>query len=234
MSKIKEIPSFLRPREKALRYGIKSLSDKELLALIIGSGTKENSALDLADALLKEGGLKRVGEYDFEDFQKFKGISSVRALTLEAIFEISRRYQKELLKSGDKDVTISYLVEKYQKYFLSEQNEHLIVISLSKKGSILKESDLVSGLTDEVDLSAKDVLKEVIKRGASFFILIHNHPSGDVTPSDSDINFTYLIINQCARLDLKMLDHIIVGKDNYYSFKTSDPQMFTKRLVSNL
>ncbi|MCD8195427.1 MAG: DNA repair protein RadC [Coprobacillus sp.] len=229
MSAIKDIPTSLRPREKAMRYGLKTLTDIELLALVIGSGTKDCSALDVAQSLLKDGGILKVGELEVEDLVKYKGISKVRALTLGAIFEISRRYFKELTKKDeDESVDIGALISKYQRYYTGETLEHLVVITLNKKGGIIKETELVSGSKDELSVSTKDVLKEVIKREGYSFIIIHNHPSGDTLPSKLDITFTYLLLNDSVRLGLTLLDHIIVGPSSYYSFKDSESDNLIK------
>ncbi len=217
MGKISLIPPLLRPREKAQRYGITTLSDTELLAIIISSGTKNHSALEISETLLNEGGLTKLGEFEMEDFMRFCGISSVTAIKLSAVYEIARRYNYRLLEA-DSSCDIPSLISKYQRLFTGEKQEHLVVITFNRGGGVIRETDLYRGTVEDVSASPREVLSEVLKRNAAKFMLIHNHPSGDLTPSHADIHFTELIIEQASRLNLHLVDHVIVSDSDYFSF----------------
>ncbi len=217
MGKISQIPPLLRPREKAMRYGIKSLSDTELIALIISSGTKGHSALEISETLLGEGGLTRLGEFELEDYTRFMGISKVTAVKLSAVLEIAKRYNYRLVEADSSD-KIPDLIEKYQKLFKGENQEHLVVISFSKSGAVTRETDLYKGTNEDLSASPREVLSEVLKRNSDRFMLIHNHPSGDLTPSDADIHFTEMVLEQSYKLNLRLLDHVIVSDSSYFSF----------------
>ncbi|MCD8203664.1 MAG: DNA repair protein RadC [Coprobacillus sp.] len=221
MGKISQIPPLLRPREKAMRYGIKSLSDVELVALIISSGTKNHSALEISETLLGEGGLTRLKEFELADYTRLEGISKVTAVKLSAVIEIAKRYNIREAEIESTD-NIPDLIMKYQKLFKGESQEHLVVISFTKSGSVIRETDLYKGTIEDMSASPREVLSEVLKRNADRFLLIHNHPSGNLTPSDADIHFTEMILEQSYKLNLRLIDHVIVSDTSYFSFLHSD------------
>ncbi|MCD8204847.1 MAG: DNA repair protein RadC [Coprobacillus sp.] len=222
MGKISLIPPLLRPREKALRYGISALSDTELVAIIISSGTKNHSALEISETLLGEGGLTKLGEFEMEDFTRFEGISKVTAVKLSAVYEIARRYNYRLLEADSSD-KIPDLIKKYQRLFKGENQEHLVVITFNRQGGVIRETDLYRGTVEDVSASPREVLSEALKRNADKFMLIHNHPSGSLSPSHADIHFTELILEQASRLNLHLVDHVIVTDNGYFSFLHTDP-----------
>ncbi len=228
MGKIDNIPVLLRPREKAMRHGISSLSDAELFAVIIASGTRNYSALEIGQSILMEGGLPKVGEMTMDDLMAHEGISKINATKIAAVIEIAKRYSYQLEECDSKKDNFTYLVDKYQTLFHSESQEHLIVVSISKGGGIIYESDLYQGTGSDLSVSVLEILREVVKRGGKKFYVLHNHPSGSetLTPSDPDIAFTYLLIEDAKKLNLEFLDHIIISPKGYYSFADNKDSPF--------
>ncbi len=230
MGKIENIPKPLRPREKAMHYGIASLSDVELLALIISSGTKKMSALEVSQSILMEGGLPKVGEMTMDDLMAHEGISVVNATKIASIFEMAKRYNYQIQECASISDIKEYLISKYQSLFRDEGQEHLIVVSISKGGRIIHETDLYQGTSSDMSVNENEILGEILKRGGKKFYIIHNHPSSRlvVTPSDYDINFTFLLLEDCSKIGIEFLDHIIISSQGYYSFADNKDIIYKK------
>ena len=221
--KMKELPISERPYEKMELYGEKALSDAELLAIIIKTGTKEETAIELAEKILSlnqninTNSLSFLREKSIEEFMQVKGIGKVKAIQLKALCEFGARMNKP----------IDYRKIKIQspgdisKILLEEMNhlkvEQLKLVILNNTNEILKIQNITEGNSNIVASDAKNVLSEVIKIQAPKIILVHNHPSGNLIPSQSDINFTNRIKNACEILGIQLLDHIIIGGNSYTS-----------------
>lgn len=220
MSKISDIEIFSRPREKALHEGIESLSEKELLALIIRCGVKNLSALDLADNIIKEhGSISSLLKTDIYRIMKVKGIKKAKALELLAVIELSKRMNKELVRNkklvrNDTDV---YDIVRYE--LENETQEKFIVIFLNIKLEIIKKEILFQGGDSSSLIDINLIYKKAIECGAKRIVCVHNHPSGDSSPSNEDIMVTDKIRNIGKLTNIELLDHIIIGKNNYFSFK---------------
>lgn len=223
-NKIKNIPKNERPREKAIRHGFDTLSDAEVLAIIISSGTKESSALDLANEVLSEfGGLYNTINQNYEEFLKFKGIKQSKATKLRAVFEIARRFNslRISMKEEEIPITTEYLFRKYVNELASLDHEVFILIILNRRRKILFERTLFSGSDSEVVFSIRDILKTIISHNGRYFYVIHNHPSGNVVPSNRDVELTSSLMIAAEGVGVRLLDHIIIGKNSYYSFLES-------------
>lgn len=220
MANIKTLPKLDRPREKALRYGITSLSDSELLAVLLNNGYKGNNILEISTSLLsKYGGIVGLLNVPVIELKKNKGIKEVGALKISLIGEFYKRITEKNSIISSEIIDDKYLYNKYKcKFFLSNQ-EHLLLIILNKRRRIIYETTIYKGLMDSIKIDFKDIYKELAKYDGKNFYLIHNHPSGDCSPSEEDINSTLDIISQCHRMKVKLLDHIIIGDGCYYSFK---------------
>lgn len=221
--KIKDLPLYQRPREKALRYGINSLSNVELLAIIINSGTKDQSALIVAENLLNkyQGLTKMANLTEISEFS-VKGIKTVKAITLLAAFKLSERIQKEnyrelvyLQNSGD-------IANKYLYDFSSAKNEMLLLISLDKHLKIIKEQVLYVGTKMGFIIDTKEVLERLGKVKAKFFVLVHNHPSGSAYPSHEDLESTRRIKILAAREGIFLYDHLIIANYSYFSMRDNE------------
>lgn len=221
--KMKELPMTERPYEKLAQYGEKYLTNAELLAIVIKTGTKEETALELAQKVLKlndheeKDGLNFLRELAVEELMKIKGIGKVKAIQLKAVCEIATRMNivmayKEKRIQRPKDI-VEILAEKMR----FEKQEILKVALLNNKNNLLKIKDIAIGSGNFVVTTIKSVLNEAVKIEAAKIILIHNHPSGDATPSKADIDFTNKVGQAAEILGIQLLDHIVIGKKDYTS-----------------
>ena len=215
--KIKQLPKTERPYEKLEKNGEDKLSDGELLAIIIKTGTKGANSLEIANQLLsKTGSIKGIGNISLEDLKEIKGIGKVKAIQLKAIGEIARRiYSHEngnILIKTPKDV-YELLMSEYKL----EKVEVVKLIILNSKNKIMNIQDLARGEIDCANLSINNLMTEIFKLRAKKFILVHNHPSGDSEPSKQDYEITNRILEVSKLLGIKMLDHITIGDGNYTS-----------------
>ncbi len=215
--KMKELPMSERPYEKLEMYGEQALSNAELLAIIIKTGTKENTSIELAQKVLnlnnsKENSLRFLQNVSIEELTNIKGIGKVKALQIKAIAELTKRMSmpinfKNIKIKMPQDVA-NILMEEL-KY---EKREIVKVIILNIKNIVLKIVNITVGSTNFAVLEPKDVLIEAIKMQAPKIILVHNHPSGNATPSKEDFEITKKIY-QCAKLmGIELLDHIVIGE----------------------
>lgn len=217
--KIKELPKEDRPREKAFTYGVESLSDEELLSIIISKGVKNKSALEISRSLLNEyTNIYCLSKAKTIALKNEYGLSKISALKLEAIFELFSRLNAPKYKSREQLKNIDDIYKKYQ--FLSEQKQELLVIlMLDKKYNILKEKIMYKGSENSLPISLREIAVELLQSEANYFYLIHNHPNGDNKPSTNDIESTYVISKRMKQLEIILLDHIIVSSDSYFSFR---------------
>ena len=219
MGNIKSLPVLERPREKALRYGLESLSDVELLTLLISSGYKDVSALEIAATLLVENnGLLSLSKVPLSELKKNKGIKNAKALNLAAIFELHYRLSKKEEESDESEVNADYLYSKYKDKLLSNNQENLVLVMLNSRMKIIHEKTMYVGTESKIIFSYKDIWRELLNQNARYFYLIHNHPTGIKEPSKNDIFFTSELFRESKRLNIPMVDHIIIGKDCYHSF----------------
>ena len=220
--KMKELPEAERPYEKLEQYGAKALTNAELLAIIIKTGTKEETAVGLAQQILKmnstdEENLSFLMDLTIEEFMKIKGIGKVKAIQLKAVCELVTRinmvstYKEKIIKKPYDIAEI--LIEKMR----FEKQEILKVALLNNKNKLLKIKDVAKGGGNFVTASMKSILNEAVKIEASKLILIHNHPAGDPTPSSQDIEFTKNVEQASKILGIQLLDHIVIGNMNYVS-----------------
>lgn len=217
--RIKDLPIEAKPREKAIRFGFDSLSDAELLAIIIGSGVRNYSALEIAHNLLKDHcTLKNISNTNLETLSKYKGLKKAGSLKLLATFEFYKRLISPLYQSSEQLLDAKQVYTRY-KYLESYNQEVLMIVMLDRKKNILKEKLMYKGTSENFDVDAKEIISEILISKCSKFILIHNHPDGDIFPSDEDIFTTSIIESSAANFKLKLVDHVIIGKNDYYSLQ---------------
>ena len=220
--KIKEIPQSERPYEKLEMYGAQALSNAELLAIIIKNGTKEESSVMLAQKILSmqkstQDSLRFLQDISIKEFMSIKGIGKVKAIQLLAVCELTKRMSRPIknfnvqIKSPQ---DVADLLINELKY---EKREIVKVLMLNAKNNILKIQDIALGGTSFAVFEIKDVLKEAIKIGAPKIILVHNHPSGDPTPSHDDIELTQKLEQVSKMLEIELLDHVVIGDGKYKS-----------------
>jgi len=219
--KIKELPNSERPYEKLEMYGEKYLSNAELLAIIIKTGTKEDTAVGLAQKVLslqnEKDNLKFIQDISIEEFMKIKGIGKVKAIQLKAVCEFAKRMSRPFNFSNitikcPEDVATIFIDElRYEK------REIVKVILLNSKNVIQKIIDVTNGGVSSAIITPKEILQEAVKMEIPKIILMHNHPSGDPTPSISDIETTKRIKNASEILGIQLIDHIVIGNNRYES-----------------
>lgn len=213
---LKELNNNDKPRERILKNGARALSDIELLAIIIGSGTKENDVFSIATNILKKYKLYELKDLTYEKLSRIKGIKQAKATKLLACFELARRCS---FKSDEK---ISLITPKdiyeliYPEIYL-ESNEIIISILVDCKLKPIKKYIERKGYSHQVDVPLRKIVLDALDSNAYGLILVHNHPSGDVLPSSADICVTFKIKNILTSLDILFLDHLVVSKDKYYS-----------------
>jgi DNA repair protein RadC len=218
--RIMDLPSNERPQEKLLRYGADTLSNPELLALILRTGTSDENIVSLCSRVLKEaGGLNGLLEYSAEEYMRLKGIKTAKAAQLLALSELSKRFKS--YKSGDeykisqpKDAAM--LIMESMRHL---KQEILKVLLLNTKNIIIAEKDISKGSLNSSIVHPREVFNEAVKRSCASIIICHNHPSGDPTPSNEDINITHRLKDSGNILGIELLDHIIIGNGIYVSLK---------------
>jgi len=209
-----------RPREKLLAKGRTALSDSELLAILIGSGTTEKTAVDLCKEILASVGnnLDKLARLGVKDLMRFKGIGEAKAITIVAALELGRR-KKDSGEEPIKKITSSKDAFDYLKPWMIDLNhEVFFVILLARNNTIIKHELISSGGISGTIVDAKLIFKSAIDNLASGIILAHNHPSGNLKPSEQDISLTKRIKAGAALLDLTILDHLIFTNKDYFSF----------------
>ncbi len=220
--KMKELPDSEKPYEKLEMYGAKKLSNTELLAIIIKTGTKQDSALNLAQKILAlnnkkdKNNLTFLGELTINELTSIKGIGRVKALQILAISELSKRMLSPIKTTEQKIKTTEDIAKIFMSEMSNEDREIAKLIILNSKNIIIKIIDLSIGGTNYAVLEPKTVLAEPVKMQAPKIILIHNHPSGDPTPSEQDFRTTDRIYEAADIMGIELLDHVVIGKNNRY------------------
>lgn len=218
---IKELPIDERPREKLVQYGVDSLSNSELLAILLRSGTKEMSALEVSNKILSldSDGICYLAESNIEELSQIKGIGTAKACQVLAAIELGKRIatrpkQKKINVSSPKEV--AYLFIEKMRYF---KKEFFKVLLLNTKNEIIMIDDVSVGNLNSAIVHPREVFSNAIRRSASSIILVHNHPSGNPKPSSEDIDVTHRLINAGEILGIEILDHLIIGDGEYYSLR---------------
>ena len=232
--KIKEIPETERPYEKLELYGEKALSNAELLAIIIKTGTKEETSVQIAQRILNLNYDPQMGELNFlksitmEELMQIKGIGRVKAIQIKAICELAIRMSKP---SNFKKIQIKcteQLANLVMEELRFEKREYVKLFLLNKKNEILKNIDTAIGGTNFANVNMKEIIGEALKIKAPKMILVHNHPTGDPTPSKADITFTDRLYNAAKMFDIELIDHIVIGNMNFKSIFVETKKMIEK------
>ena len=223
--KIKQLPESERPYEKLEMYGEKMLSNAELLAIIIKSGTKENTSVELANKILSlvdNNVLQCLQDISLEEFKSIKGIGKVKAIQLKAVCELARRMSQPLNKKNIKVNSSIDVAELLMNELRFEKVEHVKLLLLNAKNFIVRIVDISKGGMNSAIVEPKEILQEAIKSGIPKIILVHNHPSGDSTPSKADIDLTKRLYSAANILGIQLLDHIVIGDRCYTSIFSAE------------
>jgi DNA repair protein RadC len=209
-----------RPREKLVLKGVQSLSDAELLAILIGSGTHKVSAVELSRQILalSKNNLSDLGKYSISDLKKIKGIGEAKAISIIAALELGRR-RSQTDSSEKQIISSSKDVFNYFQPFLSDlAHEEFWVLFLNRSNKIIEQYKLSQGGVSGTVIDVRLVLKRAIELLASSIVVCHNHPSGNRNPSENDSAITDKLKQASAQMDIKLVDHLIIADNSYFSF----------------
>lgn len=221
--KMKELPISERPYEKLELYGADKLTNSELLAIIIKTGTKDETAVSLAQRILKLNDTVQTEDLSFlqnisiSEYMTIKGIGKVKAIQLIALGEIAKRINKPINKQNIKIKSSKDVANLLMNELRNEKREKVKLILLNSKNIVMKIKDISYGGTNFAMIETREILEEVIKTQAPKMILVHNHPSGDVTPSKADFSMTDRIYDAAKLVGVELLDHIIIGDNKFES-----------------
>ncbi|WP_028043786.1 RadC family protein [Candidatus Stoquefichus massiliensis] len=216
---IKSLPKEENPREKALIYGIESLNNVELLALILRTGNKEESVLQLSQRLLNDiGGFSQLNHVSYADLIQLKGIKEAKAIEILSIIEIAKRLQANI-SPGQSLVTPTDIYQRVKNKLMFLKQEHFVILCLDNKNRVLKEKTIFIGSINMSVVTPREVFKEAIHVSSAKLVLLHNHPSGDAFPSDEDKQLTIQFIQLGEMMSIEIIDHLIIGWNQFYSFK---------------
>ena len=220
---LKEYPLELRPRERLYQLGVQALSDRELLALMLATGTKGATALEVAETILAQNqGLKGLVGLSIEELAKFSGVGQAKAARILAAIEIGKRISlsggelKPIIRSPE---DVSNLVMEEMRHY---DREYFKILMLNTKNHVINIDTVSIGNLNSSLVHPRELFKSAIKRSAAAVILVHNHPSGDPTPSREDVNITKRLVEAGNILGIEVLDHIVIGDKVFVSMKEKD------------
>lgn len=216
---LRELPLEERPRERLIKYGASSLSNYELLAILLRTGTKDCSVINLAKTILmKIENINMLNDITIEELIQIKGVGQVKAIELLAAIELGKRINnpytlKDVIDTPKK----AYLYVKEELQHLTQEN--LVCLYLNTKSEVIAKKTITVGTISQTIINPRDIFKWAFKYSCFAIIIIHNHPSGNPEPSHPDIIMTKKIVAAAKTVDLLLVDHIIIGKNRYYSFQ---------------
>lgn len=219
---MKHLPPQMQPYEKCISYGPEFLTDAELIACIIRSGNREYTSVALAEELLalrkgKEG-LQGLCSLSYKELTEVPGIGRVKALQIRCVIELAKRMSRQEAKKALNFSDPERIAAYYMEDFRHKEQEHILLLFLDNKNNLLGERVLFTGTVNASIISPREIYLEALKFHAVGIILLHNHPSGDPTPSDADRRITRKVREAGSLLDIPLLDHIIIGDKKYVSF----------------
>lgn len=219
---IKEWPEDERPREKMLKQGAATLSDAELLALIIrvGDPSSKQSAIDLGRGLIKHfsNNLRELGSADIAELCTIKGMGLAKATSVKAAFTLAARFQGRKLETLDRFTSPQQIFDYFHHEFRDSRREYFLVLLLDGKNRIIRRVQISEGSLNQSIVHPREVFSPAVKESAAAIILVHNHPTGDPAPSAEDIAITRRLKEAGEIMGIKVLDHIIIGDGEYLSF----------------
>ena len=218
---IKQMPSEEKPREKLLREGSDRLSTTEILAILINSGTKEISALEIAAQLLSidKRGVRFLAECSPEELSRIKGMGQAKICTVLAAVELGKRIAAAPVRDRNLIRSSSDIADLFMEKMRYYKKEHFVSLMINAKGEIIEETEVSIGDLCSSSTHPREVFVDAVKRSAGSVVFLHNHPSGDPSPSDTDVQTTKRLIEAGTILGIPVLDHIIIGDGIYVSMK---------------
>ncbi|MEK7177258.1 MAG: DNA repair protein RadC [Patescibacteria group bacterium] len=218
-----DLPADERPRERLVKHGVESLSLQELLSLIFGRGVKGESVTSMSQKLITIfGSLDKLSEASIEELIKIKGLGLAKACQIKACFEISKRLVKEESLNENKSVIIKTPKDLYpllKEKIINFHKEYFMVVSLDNRNKIINIDIISIGTLNSSLIHPRETFEAAIKNHAALIIICHNHPSGELKPSEDDLVVTNNLVKAGKLLGIEVADHLIISKDGYYSFK---------------
>ncbi len=217
--RIKDFPSEEKPRERLVKYNASALSNSELLAIILGKGTKDKNVLELSKEILSRYSLKELSQENVTSLSNIHGVGSAKACQIIACFELGRRLASYTENSKPMISCAEDVFNLLNPKLKILKKEHLIGLFLDTRKRLIKEEVVSIGTLDSSIVHPREIFKSAIKESAAAIIIVHNHPSGESKPSDEDIEITKRIINAGEMVGIPLLDHVVIGEDKYTSMR---------------
>ena len=217
--KLKELPVTELPRERLINNGVENLTNEELLSIILRTGTKNMNVKEVSNNILSSiKSINDLSNIDLYELSKIKGVGIVKAVSLKASIELGKRVTNieinNLMKLNNADI----IHDTFKSLFIGLKQEKLLAIYLDNKKRLINYKIITIGTKDQTMFHPRDIIYNAIKCNASGIIIMRNHPSFDITPSNADIEMTNILINSCNIVGIPLLDHLITNTKNYYSF----------------
>ena len=227
--KIKEIPVLERPRERLLKYGVENISNEELLAILIKTGTKKHSVKEIANLVLQKiETINNLENININTFNNIDGLGKIKTIELMASIELGRRI---FILKEEKENCIydnpKIIYQSNSSLFKGKNQEYFYCLYLDNRNKLIERKLLFMGTINRSIVHPREIFKEAYLTSASKIICMHNHPSGDITPSNEDIRLTKSLIEIGKLQGITVVDHLIIGDDNYYSFYDERRDLFT-------
>ncbi|MBQ9475310.1 MAG: DNA repair protein RadC [Bacteroidales bacterium] len=227
--KIKDLCADERPREKFCSLGSGALSNGELLSVLLRSGSREQSALELAQTLLSScgGRISDLSQMGVNGLSKIKGIGRCKALQILAAIELGRRFMQEIALDSGKIDSTKAVYSLMQPLMKGLDHEECWIILLSKSLRFIDRVRISSGSDNSTTLNVKQIIRAALDRRASCLVLVHNHPGGNPQPSEHDIHFTSHLHDAARSFEIPLIDHVIIAENSCYSFADEREYRFT-------
>lgn len=216
--RIKDITKENRPRERFEKSGASALSDAELLAIILQKGNTEENVIDMSNRLISKHGIDKLSDLSLKELQEIKGIGPAKAMQIKALFEFNKRHN--LAKNKSTHIkSAKEVFDLFSERLQDEKQEKFIILMLNSRNKIIGDDVISIGSLNSAIIHPKEIFKPAIKNSASRIILVHNHPSGDPTPSESDRQLTDKLFETGELLDINVIDHVIIGTGKWWSWR---------------
>ncbi len=216
--KIKEMNEDSRPRERLLKFGIENLSDAEILAIMLRTGSQGENVIEMSNRLINEYGLDKLFECSLKELQEIRGIGPTKAMQILSMFELLKRHNQS--KKPIKKITCAEDVfNLFHERLKDEKQEHFIILMLNTQNYIIGEEWISKGTLDASIIHPREVFRPAIRNSAAKIILVHNHPSGDVEPSSEDLEITKKLVDFGEKFGIIVTDHIILSNNEWWSWR---------------
>ena len=224
LSNIKQWSTEDRPREKMMQKGTEALSKAELLAILLRSGSRGESAVDLAKKMLARAGdnLCQMGKWRLDDFMQYKGMGEAKALTIMAALELGKRRSAENVGERVTVTSPETINSIFQPLFCDLGHEEFWVLMLNQGGRVIDKERISSGGITQTAVDVRLILRAAILRQATQIAIVHNHPSGNLRPSVEDLHLTQRVKQACEAVNIRLIDHLIIVDGGFYSFNDHD------------